>query len=197
MPWDVMKAAAEEGIGTLDFMMNDGRRPAGSVRRRSTPKRCTGAAPASRSRSPAPALRPPASPPRAPASRSWSGCPSASPAADELQLGAYAVTEPSGRFRRQVAAHHRQARRRRVGPQRHQGLHHQRRHRRRHGRRRSRRPRARHPRPGLVHRPEGHAGPLARARRKTSSESALRRPPRSCSRTAASRSSTCSAAWTS
>ena len=35
-------------------------------------------------------------------------------------------------LRRQVAAHHREARRRRVGPQRHQGLHLERRHRRRH-----------------------------------------------------------------
>ena len=100
------------------------------------------------------------------------------------------------RLRRQVAAHHRQARRRRVGPQRHQGLHLQRRHRRRHRRRRERRRRARPPRPGVVHRREGHAR-LRRARRRTSSASAPRRPPRSCSRTAASRWSTCSAAWTS
>ena len=58
------------------------------------------------------------------------------------------------RLRRQVAAHHRQARRRRVGPQRHQGLHLERRHRGRDRRRRDRRPRARPPRPGLLHRAE-------------------------------------------
>ena len=47
----------------------------------------------------------------------------------------------AGRLRRQEPEDDRQARRRRVGPQRHQGLHHQRRHRRRPRRRRHRRPR--------------------------------------------------------
>ena len=100
----------------------------------------------------------------------------------------------AGRLRRQEPAHHRQARRRRVGPQRHQGLHHQRRHRRRPRRRRHRRPGARPPRPGLVRRRQGHARACARARRSRSSASAPRTPPRSSSRTAGSRSRTCSAA---
>ena len=81
---------------------------------------------------------------------------------DEIKFGAYAVTEPSRRLRRQVAAHDRQARRRRVGPQRHQGLHLQRRDRRRHGRRGA------HVDPSLGHRgqasfvvPKGTPGLLA------------------------------------
>ena len=100
-----------------------------------------------------------------------------------------------GRLRRQEPAHDRQARRRRVGAQRDQGLHHQRRDRRRPRRRRQRRPRARPPRPGLVRGREGHARACARARRSRRSASAPRTPPRSCSRTAGSRSRTCSAGW--
>ena len=107
----------------------------------STPRSCTGAAPASRSRSRASSL--------AAAGIASSGTPEqigrwvpeCYGLGDEIKLGAYAVTEAGRRLRRQVAAHHRQARRRRVGPQRHQGLHLQRRHRRRHRRRRHRRPR--------------------------------------------------------
>ena len=64
-----------------------------------------------------------------------------------------------GRLRRQEPAHDRQARRRRVGAQRDQGLHHQRRDRRRPRRRRDRRPRARPPRPGLVRDPQGTPRP--------------------------------------
>ena len=64
--------------------------------------------------------------------------------ADEIKLGAYAVTEPQAgsdvKSLKTTAA----PRRRRVGPERDQGLHHQRRHRRRPRRRRHRRPRARH-----------------------------------------------------
>ena len=99
------------------------------------------------------------------------------------------------RLRRQVAAHHRQARRRRVGAQRHQGLHLQRRHRRRERRRRHRRPRARPPRPGLLHRHQGHARPL------DGQEGGQDRHPRVADRggrargRAASRSTTCWAAW--
>ena len=63
-------------------------------------------------------------------------------------------------LRRQVAAHDGQARRRRVGPQRHQGLHLQRRDRRRHRRRRHGGPRAGAPRPGFLRRAQGHAGPV-------------------------------------
>ncbi len=66
----------------------------------------------------------------------------------------------AGRLRRQEPEDDRQARRRRVGPQRDQGLHHQRRHRRRPRRRRHRRPGARHPRPGLLRDRQGHPGPL-------------------------------------
>ena len=100
----------------------------------------------------------------------------------------------AGRLRRQEPEDDRQARRRRVGPQRDQGLHHQRRHRRRPRRRRHRRPRARHPRPGLVRRRQGHPGPQPGQEGDASSGSAPRTPPRSCSRTAGSRSRTCSAA---
>ena len=78
---------------------------------------------------------------------------------DEIKLGAYAVTEAAGRLGRQEPAHDGQARRRRVGAQRDQGLHHQRRDRRRPRRRRQHRPRARSPRPGLVRDREGHPGP--------------------------------------
>ena len=78
---------------------------------------------------------------------------------DEIKLGAYAVTEAQRRLRRQEPAHDREARRRRVGPERDQGLHHQRRDRRRPRRRRHRRPRARPSRPGLVRDREGHPGP--------------------------------------
>ena len=65
----------------------------------------------------------------------------------------------AGRLRRQEPEDDRQARRRRVGPQRDQGLHHQRRHRRRPRRRRHRRPHARHPRPGLLRHRQGHPRP--------------------------------------
>ena len=65
----------------------------------------------------------------------------------------------AGRLRREEPEEHRQARRRRVGPQRHQGLHHQRRHRRRPRRRRHGRPGARPPRPGLLRgRPRARPG---------------------------------------
>ena len=103
----------------------------------------------------------------------------------------------AGRLRRQEPAHHRQARRRRVGPERDQGLHHQRRDRRRQRRRRDRRPRARPSRPGLLRRPQGHARACAWARRRRRSASAPPRPPSWSSRTAGSRSTTCSAASTS
>ena len=66
----------------------------------------------------------------------------------------------AGGLRRQEPEDDRQARRRRVGPERDQGLHHQRWHRRRPRRRRHRRPGARHPRPGLVRRSQGHPGAL-------------------------------------
>ena len=65
----------------------------------------------------------------------------------------------AGRLRREEPEDDREARRRRVGPQRDQGLHHQRRHRRRPRRRRHRRPGARHPRPGLLRRRQGHPRP--------------------------------------
>ena len=67
----------------------------------------------------------------------------------------------AGRLRRQEPPHHGEARRRRVGAQRHQGLHHQRRHRRRPRGRRHRGPGSGPPRPGLVRDPQGHAGPQA------------------------------------
>ena len=130
----------------------DGQRPGRALSRSSTPRSCTGAAPASRSRSPASSL--------AAAGIASSGTPE--------QIGPLAarVLRPRRRdqarrlrrdrgrrrLRRRVAAHHRQARRRRVGPQRHQGLHLQRRHRRRDRRRGHRRPRAGPPRPGLLRR---------------------------------------------
>ncbi len=101
------------------------------------------------------------------------------------------------RLRRQVAAHDREARRRRVGPERLQGLHLERRHRRRQRRRRDRRPRPRPPRPGLVHRPRRPAAACRWARRRTRSASARRTRASWCSTTAASRSTTCSAGWTS
>ena len=100
----------------------------------------------------------------------------------------------AGRLRRQVAAHDRQARRRRLDPQRHQDLHLERRHRRRHGRRRDGGPDARPPRPGVVHRHQGQPRADGSARRSRSSASARRRPPRSCSRTAAFPATPCSAA---
>ena len=100
-------------------------------------------------------------------------------------------------LRRQVAPHHRQARRRRVGPERHQGLHLERRHRRRHRRRRHRRPRARPPRPGLVRRGEGHARPVDGQEGGQDRHPRVADRARSCSRTAGSRWSTSSAAWTS
>src|SRR3954462_13670153 len=62
------------------------------------------------------------------------------------------------RLRRQLVAHDRPPRRRRVGAQRREGLHLQRRDRRRQRRRRDGRPGARPPRPGLLRRREGHAG---------------------------------------
>ena len=67
----------------------------------------------------------------------------------------------AGRLRRQEPEDDRRPRRRRVGPQRHQGLHHQRRDRRRPRRRRHRRPGPRHPRPGLLRDREGDAGAVA------------------------------------
>ena len=100
----------------------------------------------------------------------------------------------AGRLRRQVASHDREARRRRLDPERHQDLHLERRHRRRDGRGRDRRPDARPPRPGVVRRHQGQPRPDGSARRSRSSASAPRRPPRSCSRTAASRATPCSAA---
>ena len=103
----------------------------------------------------------------------------------------------AGRLRRQEPADHRQARRRRVGPERHQGLHHQRRHRRRPRRRRHRRPRARPPRPGLLRDRQGHPGPAPGQEGVEDRHPRLATPPRSSSRTAGSRSSSCSAAWTS
>ena len=58
---------------------------------------------------------------------------------EDPKLGAFGVTEPGAGSDVSRPAHHRQARRRRVGAQRHQGLHHQRRHRRRPRDRRHRR----------------------------------------------------------
>ena len=113
---------------------------------------------------------------------------------DEIKLGAYAVTEPQAGSDVKSLQDDRQARRRRVGPERDQGLHHQRRHRRRPRRRRHRRPGARHPRPGLLRGRARTRRASARARRRRSSGSAPRTRPRSCSRTAGSRSRTCSAA---
>ena len=103
----------------------------------------------------------------------------------------------AGGLRRQEPADDGAPRRRRVGPERHQGLHHQRRHRRRQRRRRHRRPEPRPSRPGLVRRPQGHARPADGQEGDASSASAPRRRQSSSSRTAGSRSSTCSAASTS
>ena len=127
--------------------------------------------------------RPPASPRRARPSRSAAGSRRASAWATRSASAPTRSPRPGAgsdvRSLRTTA----RARRRRVGPQRHQGLHLQRRHRRRQRRRRDRRPRARPPRPGVVHRREGHARLRAWARRRTSSASARRRPPSSSSRT--------------
>ena len=113
---------------------------------------------------------------------------------DEIKLGAYAVTEPQAGS--DVKSLKTTAKR--DGDEwvleRDQGLHHQRRHRRRPRRRRHRRPRARHPRPGLLRGRQGHPGPEPGQEGDASSGSAPRTPPRSCSRTAGSRSRTCSAA---
>ena len=84
----------------------------------------------------------------------------------------------AGRLRRQEPPDDGEARRRRVGAQRHQGLHHQRRHRRRPRGRRHGGPGSGPPRPGLVRDPQGHAGPRAGARRSRSSASAPLTPPR-------------------
>ena len=80
--------------------------------------------------------------------------------AETVKLGAYAVTERRP-ARRQEPEDDRRPRGRRMGPQRHQGLHHQRRDRRPHRRRRHRRPDPRHPRPGLFRDREGDAGAVA------------------------------------
>ena len=76
---------------------------------------------------------------------------------DEIKLGAYAVTEAQAGSDVKSMRTHREARRRRVGPERHQGLHHQRRDRRRSRGRRHGRPRARPSRPGVVRGRQGHA----------------------------------------
>ena len=67
----------------------------------------------------------------------------------------------AGRLRRQEPADDGEARRRRVGAQRHQGLHHERWHRRRPRCRRHGGPGSGPPRPGFVRDPQGHAGPRA------------------------------------
>ncbi len=68
----------------------------------------------------------------------------------------------AGRLRREVAAHDRQARRRRLDPERHQDLHLQRRHRGRDRGGRHRRPAPRPPWPGLVRRHQGQPRPSPR-----------------------------------
>ena len=161
-------------------------RPRGPARASSTPRSCTGVAPASRSRSRPPRSAPRASPPPGRASRSAAGSPRCFGSQGAAQDRCLRRDRAAGGLRRQVAAHDGQARRRRLDPERHQDLHLERRHRRRHGRGGDRRPGARPPRPGVVHRHEGQPRPDSSARRSRSSASAPRRPPRSCSRTAAS-----------
>ena len=93
-PWEVIKAARERGLHGIEHMQRLGARPRRPARASSTPRSCTGAAPGSRSRSPARPSPPPGSPRPARPSRSRSGSPSASGSGDEVKLGAYAVTEP-------------------------------------------------------------------------------------------------------
>ena len=75
------------------------------------------------------------------------------------QVGRLRGDRGPGRLGRKEPEHHREARRRRVGAERDQGLHHERRDRRRSRRRRHRRPRAWPPWPGLLRGRQGHARP--------------------------------------
>ncbi len=83
--------------------------------------------------------------------------------ADDVKLGALLRVRARRRLRRELAAHPGRVRRGqgRVGAQRHQGVDHQRRHRQRPRGRGVGRPGAQGPRPGQLHRPAGHQGPLA------------------------------------
>ena len=93
MPWEAIKAAREWGLHGLDHIQRMGSDPDGAARRASTPRSSTGAAPASRSRSPPPSL--------AAAGIAASGTPEqigrwvpeCFGEGDEIKLGAYAVTE--------------------------------------------------------------------------------------------------------
>ena len=94
IPWEVIKEARKQGFGGARGDPALGRRPAGPDAGDLGRRVRTGAAPAPRWRSPAPASPPPASPPPARPSRSCRWVPECFGSGDEIKLGAYAVTEP-------------------------------------------------------------------------------------------------------
>ena len=144
IPWDVIKDARKQGFGGLEGIQRPAGETDGQMQVIAADEfhwGCAGTALGiSGSASP-----PPVSPPRGPRSRSGVGPECFGD--DETSSSAPTRHRAAGRLRRQVPQDHRQARWRRMGPRRDQGLHHQRRHRRR-------------PRRG---RPSTRAGPRAQA----------------------------------
>ena len=159
-PWEVIKAAREWGLNGIEHLQRLGSDPDGQfsvIYAEELHWGCAGIALAiSGSALAAAGLAASGTPEQI---AKW--VPECFGVGDEIKLGAYAVTEPQAGSDVKSLRTTAKLRRRRVGPQRHQGLHHQRRDRRRPRGRRDGRPRARTPGPGLVRDREGNAGPDA------------------------------------
>ena len=157
IPWDVIKEARAQGFGTLESIQRSAADGEGQMQVISAEEfhwGCAGIALAiSGSGLAAAGIASSGTPEQI---ARW--VPECFGSADEIKLGAYAVTEPQAGS--DVKSLKTTAKR--DGDEwilnGDQGLHHQRRHRRRPRRRRHRRPGARHPRPGLLRRPQGHPG---------------------------------------
>ena len=93
VPWDIIREARAWGLHGLDHIQSMATDERGPALASSTPRSCTGAAPASRWPSRRRRWPRPASPPRARPSRSAAGSPRCFGLGDEIRLGAYAVTE--------------------------------------------------------------------------------------------------------
>ena len=159
VPWDVIKAAREWGLHGLDHIQRMGQDPDGvysCIYAEELHWGCAGIALAIQGGSLAAAGIASSGTPE----QIGRWVPECFGEGDEIKLGAYAVTEAGAGSDVRSLQDHRQAGRRRVDPERHEGLHHERRHRRRDRGRGHRGPGPRPPRPGLVPRPEGHPGAL-------------------------------------
>ena len=93
VPWEAIKAAREWELHGLDHIHRMGERPRRPAAASSTPRSCTGAAPASRSPSPPPALAAAGIAASGTPEQIGQWVPECYGEGDEIKLGAYAVTE--------------------------------------------------------------------------------------------------------